>query len=434
MKSFSNMTGLYVVNCWTTVDASLLGSSSAGDCIELAGMGGGQFGTDEFLWLRVFKLICYGFVFLFGVTGNTAVIWLVFCNASRLTHKGDYNYCLAYLAISDLAVLTINLPFRLAYQENGYDWPFGFAMYKIVPPLTFVFVTTSSLFLMAVSLDRYRAIVTFFKPHFHSKQFKIVVPVCTWLLSFVVVTPLYVFMTILTRGGRTVCTDAWPSVQHEQVYFVSIFFLQFAFPMGFMAVLYAQMIRALRKSSFVDKTMAEIIEKRNRKVVRMLLIMILLHFSCTLPYNTYSVLSVFQVSSPSLIKQFVLMLSLANSMANPYLYWALSRQYRKAFWDMLSKCQCRRGRRAEEQLQTRRLVSGCHTEQLTPNKGSRSGRDWGQARESSVHLHLPEHRLKVKELLNRNINIQLLVEETDPLLDEEMEVKKLMKVISPVNC
>ena len=202
MKSFSNMTGLYVVNCWTTVDASLRGSSSTGDCIELAGMGGGQFGTDEFLWLRVFKLICYSFVFLFGVTGNTAVIWLVFGNASRLTHKGDYNYCLAHLAISDLAVLTINLPFRLAYQENGYDWPFGFAMYKIVPPLTFVFVTTSSLFLMAVSLDRYRAIVTFFKPHFHSKQFKIVVPVCTWLLAFVVVTPLYVFMTILTRGGE----------------------------------------------------------------------------------------------------------------------------------------------------------------------------------------------------------------------------------------
>lgn len=157
--------------------------------------------------LRIFKLLCYTIVFIVGTVGNSLVVWLV----AKRRLRARYNYFLANLAIADLAVVAINLPFRLAYQENDYQWPFGFAICKVIPPLTFTFTTASSAFLMAVSVERYHAVVNPLKGKVTRLQLKLAV-IFIWLLSFLVTLPLNTFMKVMKKNNKVVCTDSWPSL------------------------------------------------------------------------------------------------------------------------------------------------------------------------------------------------------------------------------
>lgn len=105
----------------------------------------------ESLSFKIFKMFCYSLVFLLGVVGNALVFRMVFKRRRLRTCN---------LATADNTVLTVNLPFRLAYQENSYVWPFGGpVMQDTVPMLTYLFITASSASLVLMAIDQYRAIV-----------------------------------------------------------------------------------------------------------------------------------------------------------------------------------------------------------------------------------------------------------------------------------
>ncbi|EDO40231.1 predicted protein, partial [Nematostella vectensis] len=278
--------------------------------------------------LRIFKLLCYAIVFLVGATGNSMVVWLV----AKRRLRARYNYFLANLAIADLAVVTINLPFRLAYQENRYQWPFGYALCKFIPPLTYTFTTASSAFLLAVSLERYRAVVHPLRGKVTTKQLKLTV-LAIWVLSFLVTFPLNTYMSTAEKGGKVVCTDAWPTRHLEQVYFVLLFLIQFAFPLLVMLVVYLKIIVTMRHNQLksCNHRASMTIRKRNTRVIRMLLAVVFSYFICVMPYSTFLVLSVFNREGPVALKTFLVLMALANSMVNPLLYGALNRQFRLGY-------------------------------------------------------------------------------------------------------
>ena len=114
-----------------------------------------SFSTESFSF-KVFKLFCYSLVFVLGVLGNVLVFRMVM---KRRKLRTVSNLFICNLAAADIAVLTVNLPFRLAYQENSYIWPFGAVLCKTIPTLAYVFITASSMTLVLMTIDQYRAIV-----------------------------------------------------------------------------------------------------------------------------------------------------------------------------------------------------------------------------------------------------------------------------------
>lgn len=283
--------------------------------------------------LRIFRLFCYSIVFIVGTCGNSLVVWLVV--KRRL--KARYNYFLANLAVADLAVVMINLPFRLAYQENDYQWPFGYVLCKIIPPLTFTFTTASSAFLMAVSLERYRAVVHPLRSKVTRLQLKLAV-IFIWVLSFSVTLPLNTFMTTASQVGKIVCTDSWPSRMFEQLYFSLLFVIQFALPLIMMLMVYMRIISKMHNNELrtCNHRASAHIRRRNKRVIRMLLVVVLAYFICVMPYSTYLVVSVFGIDSPISVKKFLVLIALANSMVNPLLYGALNRQFRIGYMDAIT--------------------------------------------------------------------------------------------------
>ena len=70
----------------------------------------------ESLSFKFFKLLCYSLVFLLGVVRNALVFRIV---VKRRRLRTVSNMFICNLAAADISVLTVNLPFRLAYQENS---------------------------------------------------------------------------------------------------------------------------------------------------------------------------------------------------------------------------------------------------------------------------------------------------------------------------
>jgi KISS1 receptor len=106
---------------------------------------------------QVMRLGLYPLVLILGIIGNLLVTFVIFQNRPR-NFRPSVRYFILNLAISDLIVLVMFIPFDLAYLEHKV-WIFGLFMCKFVNTLNYAFVTVSGTTLAAISIERHRSIV-----------------------------------------------------------------------------------------------------------------------------------------------------------------------------------------------------------------------------------------------------------------------------------
>ncbi|KAI2660304.1 Alpha-2C adrenergic receptor [Labeo rohita] len=93
-------------------------------------------------------------IMLFTIFGNTMVIIAVLtCRSLR----GPHNLFLVSLAVADILVATLIIPFSLASELMGY-WYLEWFLCEIFLALDVLFCTSSIIHLCAISLDRYLSI------------------------------------------------------------------------------------------------------------------------------------------------------------------------------------------------------------------------------------------------------------------------------------
>ena len=114
------------------------------------------FSNMEFTF-RVMRLALYPLVLATGILGNILVALVITLSRPR-DLKPSVRYFILNLAISDLIVLIMFIPFDLAYMEMKV-WVFGEAMCQLVNTLNYASVTVSGTTLAAISLERHRSIV-----------------------------------------------------------------------------------------------------------------------------------------------------------------------------------------------------------------------------------------------------------------------------------
>lgn len=218
------------------------------------------FPTPESVAFKTFKLFCYSLVFLLGVIGNILVFRMV-VKRRKLRTVGNVFIC--NLAAADIAVLTVNLPIRLAYQENSYVWPFGAFLCKIIPMLTYLFITASSATLVLMTIDQYRAITVPLGRRFTVKITKMVI-FSIWVFSALITLPFNFALKLVEQERGLVCTDVWPSLDFERFYFLCLFLVQFIIPMTIISSCYILICNHLHSSSRLDHLTST--KQRNKKV------------------------------------------------------------------------------------------------------------------------------------------------------------------------
>lgn len=219
--------------------------------------------AGESVAVNVIKFVLYALVFIVGFGGNSIVIWIMFKKKKVRTF---HNVLLCNLAAADIALLSINLPFRLAYQENGYVWPFGEFLCKVIPMFTYLFLTASSLTLIAISHERYRTITSLEIAKEHVSRLRKLQVVLLWAVSCLTTLPLNIFLQVVYRKGQPVCTDIWPSATLEKAYFTALFVIQFLLPSVHMVVVYIRVAMVLREARYSLRRLGLEMRNKHRRV------------------------------------------------------------------------------------------------------------------------------------------------------------------------
>ncbi|XP_013889199.1 somatostatin receptor type 5 [Austrofundulus limnaeus] len=285
--------------------------------------------------------LIYIIVCIIGLGGNTLVIHIVL-HYSKI--ESVTNIYILNLAIAD-ELFMFGLPF-LAVQNTLQLWPFGSFMCRLVMTVDSINQFTSIFCLTVMSIDRYLAVV---HPIRSSKwrrpQVAKVVNGTVWALSFLVVLPVVVFANIQKAGGT--CNIAWPQPANiwRAAFIIYTSTVGFFCPLLIICLCYLLIVFKIRSSGKKVHATSTKRRKSERKVTRMVVIVVAVFVFCWLPFYALNIINLL-VSLPSEYQglyYFVVVLGYANSCANPIVYGFLSDNFKRGF----RKALCRSTRKVE---------------------------------------------------------------------------------------
>ncbi|XP_054616484.1 somatostatin receptor type 5-like [Dunckerocampus dactyliophorus] len=293
--------------------------------------------------------LIYVIVCVIGLGGNTLVIHIVL-HYSKM--ESVTNIYILNLAIAD-ELFMLGLPF-LAVQNTLQSWPFGSFMCRLVMTVDSINQFTSIFCLTVMSVDRYLAVNHPIRSaKWRRPQLAKVVNGTVWALSFLVVLPVVVFANVQKAGGT--CNIVWPQPANvwRAAFIIYTSSVGFLCPLLIICLCYLLIVFKIRSSARKVHAASTKRRKSERKVTRMVVIVVAVFVFCWLPFYALNVVNLL-VALPSDYQglyYFVVVLGYANSCANPFVYGFLSDNFKRGF----RKALCRTSRKVEdrrpEQLQ-----------------------------------------------------------------------------------
>lgn len=129
---------------------------------------GNSFTPSAFFQVIIYSL--YGVVFILALVGNMVVCAVVFTSIRKWTVT---NFFIVNMAAGDILMAFFCIPFTFVPTFVLLYWPFGAAMCRIVSFSQAVSVFVSAYTMVAISSDRYLAIVYPLRPRMTRKQAKV---------------------------------------------------------------------------------------------------------------------------------------------------------------------------------------------------------------------------------------------------------------------
>ncbi|CDQ96529.1 unnamed protein product, partial [Oncorhynchus mykiss] len=199
--------------------------------------------------LYVVLPVIYSVICAVGLTGNTAVIYVIL-KAPKM--KTVTNMFILNLAIAD-DLFTLVLPINIAEHLLHY-WPFGEVLCKVILSIDHYNIFSSIYFLTVMSVDRYLVVLATVRskrmPYRTYRAAKIV-SLCVWILVILIVMPFTVFAGVYISpddSDRKSCVLSFPSP--ESLWFkasrIYTLILGFAIPVSTICILYTMMLYKLR--------------------------------------------------------------------------------------------------------------------------------------------------------------------------------------------
>ncbi|XP_030389187.1 neuropeptides B/W receptor type 2 [Gopherus evgoodei] len=282
--------------------------------------------------------VIYSVICAVGLTGNTAVIYVIL-KAPKM--KTVTNMFILNLAIAD-DLFTLVLPINIAEHLLHY-WPFGAILCKIILSIDHYNIFSSIYFLTVMSIDRYLVVLATVRskrmPHRTYRAARIV-SLCIWALVTIIVLPFTIFANVYVDGLEIKsCGLNFP--KPERFWFkasrIYTLILGFAIPVSTICILYTMMLYKLRNMHLNSN--AKALDKAKKKVTIMVFIVLTVCLFCWTPFHLATIVALTtdlaQTSLVIGISYFITSLSYANSCLNPFLYAFLDDSFRKSFRKML---------------------------------------------------------------------------------------------------
>ncbi|XP_062370410.1 C5a anaphylatoxin chemotactic receptor 1-like [Cinclus cinclus] len=271
-----------------------------------------------------FVLTLYAVIFLLGVLGNGAVLWVTAAELRR-TVNGVW---FSHLALADL-LSCLALPFLALPLTTDHHWPLGRFACKVLPSLTVLAMFSSVLLLTAISADRYALVA---RPVWcHNRRTPALANAAcagAWALAALLTVPSFVFRTVRLDhfSSKATCVLSYAAVRPHQrgtelTTAVVRFLCGFLAPFVVISVCYGLLLSRVRERGL----------GRSQRATRTVLVVVVSFFVCWLPYHVVGLVlaagapdaAAFrgaQAADPA-----VAGLAYVNGCVNPIIYLAMGR-------------------------------------------------------------------------------------------------------------
>ena len=275
-------------------------------------------------------------VTIFGSLGNILVISSI---CKQNFYKNTHYYVVLHLSICDLISLLLAASRSYEWLTGEY-WTVSTALCKLTI-LPRIFCTAGILFMVVMSLLRYRAVCYPLRP-----------AVNRWKLHLASAT-VYVFgllfrIPLLFIFGPDQCSEPWPSSMWNTIYAVTFVAFQFFIPVVILGVVYWKICSELFKQGKIIKSMNTSIadeEKerwlfqilthhRNRRAFLISFIIFICFLVAGSPWHiafTLYVIDVLDIKGCTYMGWLDVMYFFGVSAVNPFIYGALDKKLSSIF-------------------------------------------------------------------------------------------------------
>ncbi|XP_035516682.1 urotensin-2 receptor [Morone saxatilis] len=322
------------MNCTpnATITPQLGGSQETGG-------GGGGGGGSGGLWVTSLLGATLLIMCAMGLAGNTYT--LIITRSAALRRTGSMYVYIINLALADLLYLS-TIPFVVC-TYFAHDWLFGEAGCRILLSLDLLTMHSSVFILVAMSLERYRAVARPFSAHRSSSRKRRLVAGIIWGLAFVLTLPMMVMIRLRegkpTAAGlvKRICFPTWTPEAFKA--YITVLFLTSVLVPGLVIVgLYVGLARRYwaAQASLGGSSRSARRRGLKQKVVSMIFSIVVAYWACFLPFWGWQLAKLFSPESlkalspaaHNYVNFFVTCLTYGNSCINPFLYTLLTRNYK----------------------------------------------------------------------------------------------------------
>uniref|UniRef100_A0A8C9G3T6 C5a anaphylatoxin chemotactic receptor 1 n=1 Tax=Pavo cristatus TaxID=9049 RepID=A0A8C9G3T6_PAVCR len=278
-------------------------------------------GHHRIPWSHRVALALYAAIFLLGIPGNAAVVWL----SSPAQRRAVPAVWFLHLAVADLLCCAA-LPFLAIPVAGDHRWPLGDFGCKLFPALAVLNMYASVLLLGAISADRCLMVTRPAWCHNHRTP-RAAHRVCfaVWLAAAILTVPTFLFRTARRDAfaDAELCVVDY-SIAGRHRSFAEGFTVALRFAAGFLlpfsaiAACHALLLARLHSRGFT----------RMRRAAGTVLAVVVTFFVCWLPYHVVGLILAATSPSAALYRgaaaadPVLTGLAYANSCANPLIYAA----------------------------------------------------------------------------------------------------------------
>ncbi|XP_059368137.1 galanin receptor type 1-like [Carassius carassius] len=289
--------------------------------------------TDTFGPEVVIVPVIFGCIFFVGIIGNTLVMIVIGKIKSRRS-RSTTNIFILNLSIADLSFLLFCVPFHATIYSLP-EWIFGAFLCKSVHYFHMVSMLVSIFTLVAMSVDRYIAVVLSKKsPSIRNRRNALIAVGVIWMLSFIFAVPVAQHQILTDHPNApnsTFCWEIWTERVAKHTYKVTILVIGYLLPLVLITCCYAKVLYHLHKKM---KIMSKKSERSKRKTAQTVLLVVTVFLICWMPHHIIAMwveFGHFPLNHATFAFRIIShCLTYGNSCVNPILYAFLSENFRKA--------------------------------------------------------------------------------------------------------